>query len=126
MLSIYSNPPLDEVQFLDDIANAAVQDLVVPVSPPAAVPVISCVCGSALEKTTPVEAYHSLSVKVECDVCGQSVGSSDAIYHCPQKGNSAAHSGGYDVCAPCLELQCHGFVGVQPKQQPVPVPDEVP
>merc|ERR1712051_481357 len=119
------------------IANAAVQDLVVPVSPPAinppaAVPVISCVCGSALEKTTPVEAYHSLSVKVECDVCGQSVGSSDAIYHCPQKGNSAAHSGGYDVCAPCLELQCQGFVGVQsvqpqqpqqhqPKQQQPPV-----
>lgn len=106
---------VDELQLLDDIANAAVQDLnAVPLEEAmSSLSVLSCVCGSTLRKTSPIEAYQSRTVRVECDICRQLCPSNSAIYHCPQKGNNGAHPGGYDVCAQCLEFQMQGFVGQQ-------------
>merc|ERR1711879_200488 len=102
---------VNELQLLDDIANAAVQDV------NAVEDGFHCVCGSTLRKTTPLEAYRSLTVRVECDVCGKLCPSNSSIYHCPQKGNNGAHPGGYDVCAQCLDFQMQRFIGQQPMPQ---------
>merc|ERR1711879_760808 len=104
-------PNANELQLLDDIANAAVQDV------NAVEDGFHCVCGSTLRKTTPLEAYRSLTVRVECDVCGKLCPSNSSIYHCPQKGNNGAHPGGYDVCAQCLDFQMQRFIGQQPMPQ---------
>jgi len=103
---------VDEQQLLDDIANAAVQDLA-PEEPSA----FSCVCGSTLHKTSPMEAYQSANSRVDCDLCGKFCPSSSAIYHCPEQKN-LTHPKGYDVCASCLELQMQGFVGLRSEPPP--------
>merc|ERR1711879_1047147 len=108
-------PNANELQLLDDIANAAVQDV------NAVEDGFHCVCGSTLRKTTPLEAYRSLTVRVECDVCGKLCPSNSSIYHCPQKGNNGAHPGGYDVCAQCLDFQMQRFIGQQPMPQVPPM-----
>merc|ERR1711994_1071267 len=109
---------------MGDIANAAVQDLnTVPLEEAmSSLSVLSCVCGSTLRKTSPIEAYQSRTVRVECDICRQLCPSNSAIYHCPQKGNNGAHPGGYDVCAQCLDFQMQRFIGQQPMpRNPDPV-----
>merc|ERR1719192_440634 len=106
---------VNELQLLDDIANAAVQD--VNANSVEDGSGFHCVCGSKLHKTTPLDAYRSLTVKVECDVCGKLCPSNSSIYHCPQKGNNGAHPGGYDVCAQCLDFQMQRFIGQQPMPQ---------
>eukprot|EP00488_Nonionellina_sp_1-RS-2012_P003202 TRINITY_DN65_c0_g1_i2.p1 TRINITY_DN65_c0_g1~~TRINITY_DN65_c0_g1_i2.p1 ORF type:complete len:193 (-),score=75.13 TRINITY_DN65_c0_g1_i2:375-953(-) len=93
---------VDEEQLLDDIVNAAVKDLDIALS------AISCVCGTTLHKTSPVEAYNS-SAQVNCDICGKFAASTAPIYHCPNQ-KSGAHPEGYDLCCSCAEYQMQGFV----------------
>jgi len=131
-----TNANMDEAQFLDAIANAAVQDIErnmaanSPSAPSAVhkagnneldeIPAISCVCGATLHKTTPVRAYNNYSVRVNCDICGKFCAPEKTIYHCPN-AKSMAHPQGYDLCSSCAEYQMQGFIPQQPlvHQQPV-------
>merc|ERR1719189_2320026 len=96
---------IDELQLLDDIANAAVKDLGLN-EDEAHQPVLSslsCVCGNLLHKTSPIKAYNASS-QVNCDICGCFIPSSGVIYHCPNL-QSVHHPEGYDLCPNCVEYQ---------------------
>ena len=143
-------PLIDEQQLLDDIANAAVQDLdfdqkqqarqrpqqqqqvinqlnqhqIHPIIPPQ-IPVqaMSCVCGTSLHKTTPVQAYNN-GAEVNCDVCQKFCPPTTTIYHCPM-GKTRAHAEGYDICCSCAEYQMQGFMP-HPQQPQIPQQPQVP
>eukprot|EP01084_Bolivina_argentea_P225623 381225_1 len=93
---------IDEEQLLADIADAAVQDLEETLSK------IACVCGTTLDKTTPIEAYKGSSAQVNCDICGKFAAAAAPIYHCPNQ-KSMAHPEGYDLCCSCAEYQIQRF-----------------
>merc|ERR1712083_683250 len=96
---------IDELQLLDDIANAAVKDLGLneDQKQEPVLSSLSCVCGSLLHKTSPIKAYNASS-QVNCDICGCFIPSSGVIYHCPNL-QSVHHPEGYDLCPNCVEYQ---------------------
>jgi len=112
---------IDEQQLLDDIANAAVKDLglneeqkQLEQEQNGKQSSLSCVCGSLLVKTSPIQAYNA-SAQVNCDICGCFVPSNGQIYHCPNQ-QSVHHPEGYDLCPNCVDYQFNQIGGVQQQE----------
>merc|ERR1712173_468715 len=104
---------IDEQQLLDDIANAAVKDLGLNEEQKQSSS-LSCVCGSFLVKTSPIQAYNG-SAQVNCDICGCFVPSNGQIYHCPNQ-QSLHHPEGYDLCPNCVDYQFNPIGGQQQEE----------
>jgi len=66
-----------------------------------------CICGEALVGVFANQAYNGNAVY--CNVCSKQCSSGAIVYHCPQKQN-VNHSGGYDMCASCVDVQIQSFV----------------
>jgi len=70
---------------------------------------VICVCGEMLVGVPSREAYNGKAVY--CNVCSKQCSSEETIYHCPRKQN-ASHTGGYDICQNCVDIQIQSLISV--------------
>jgi len=68
---------------------------------------VICVCGEMLVGVISREAYNGSPVY--CNVCSKQCSSEETIYHCPRK-QSASHTGGYDICQNCVNIQIQSVI----------------